>query len=206
MIKMLEDMTGRNAREIKLDDPDTMRIFKTPEPIGIEKGDPIVGDTGTIGIPEFGTGFTRQMLCDTQPDKFDTLVRLSGFSHGTDVWLGNAKDLILSGTANISQTIGCRDDIMLYLISMGMPEKRAFKIMESVRKGRGLPEGAEDEMTGRLGAGLVYRLLQEDKVSLPKGTRRGVCYDGVPYCMVQSTRASGFLQRVFLPPQSEGRI
>lgn len=146
MIKMLEDMTGRNAREIKLDDPDTMRIFKTPEPIGIEKGDPIVGDTGTIGIPEFGTGFTRQMLCDTQPDKFDTLVRLSGFSHGTDVWLGNAKDLILSGTANISQTIGCRDDIMLYLISMGMPEKRAFKIMESVRKGRGLPEGAEDEM------------------------------------------------------------
>ena len=87
------------------------------------------------------------MLCDTQPEKFDTLVRLSGFSHGTDVWLGNAKDLILSGTADVNQTIGCRDDIMLYLISKGMPEKRSFKIMESVRKGRGLPEGAEEEMT-----------------------------------------------------------
>ena len=86
------------------------------------------------------------MLVDTQPDQFDTLIRLSGFSHGTDVWLGNAKDLILSGTATVGQAIGCRDDIMLYLIKCGMPEKRAFKIMEAVRKGRGLPEGAEQEM------------------------------------------------------------
>ena len=147
MIRMLEDATGVNAKEILLDDPETMMIFKSPEPLGLERGDPIIGETGSIGIPEFGTGFTRQMLCDTQPEKFDTLVRLSGFSHGTDVWLGNAKDLILSGTADISQTIGCRDDIMLYLISKGMPEKRSFKIMESVRKGRGLPEGAEEEMT-----------------------------------------------------------
>ncbi len=147
MIRMLEDATGENAKEIRLDDPETMMIFKSPQPLGLDFGDPIVGNTGSIGIPEFGTGFTRQMLCDTQPDKFDTLVRLSGFSHGTDVWLGNAKDLILSGTADISQTIGCRDDIMLYLISKGMPEKRSFKIMESVRKGRGLPDGAEEEMT-----------------------------------------------------------
>ena len=80
------------------------------------------------------------------PTRFDTLVRLSGFSHGTDVWLGNAKDLIVSGTASVDQAIGCRDDIMLYLISCGMPEKRSFKIMEAVRKGRGLPEGAEQEM------------------------------------------------------------
>ena len=83
---------------------------------------------------------------DTMPDRFDTLVRLSGFSHGTDVWLGNAKDLIVSGTASVSQAIGCRDDIMNYLISCGMPDKRSFKIMESVRKGRGLPPGAEEEM------------------------------------------------------------
>ncbi|MBE6982528.1 MAG: PolC-type DNA polymerase III, partial [Ruminococcaceae bacterium] len=79
-------------------------------------------------------------------DKFDFLVRISGYTHGTDVWLGNAKDLIVSGTARVDQTIGCRDDIMIYLISCGMPEKRSFKIMESVRKGRGLPDGAEEEM------------------------------------------------------------
>jgi DNA polymerase-3 subunit alpha (Gram-positive type) len=146
MIKMLEDLTGSNAREIPLDDPETMAIFKSPEPLSLQRGDAVIGETGSIGIPEFGTGFTRQMLVDTQPDKFDTLVRLSGFSHGTDVWLGNAKDIILNGVATIGDTIGCRDDIMLYLISKGMEEKAAFKIMESVRKGRGLPEGAEDKM------------------------------------------------------------
>ncbi|MCF0120071.1 MAG: PolC-type DNA polymerase III, partial [Oscillospiraceae bacterium] len=94
MIKMLEDMTGHNAREIALDDPETMGIFTSPRPLGLEPGDPIVGDTGTLGIPEFGTAFTRQMLCDTQPTDFDTLIRLSGFSHGTDVWAGNIRDLI----------------------------------------------------------------------------------------------------------------
>ncbi|MBE6948368.1 MAG: PolC-type DNA polymerase III [Ruminococcaceae bacterium] len=146
MIKMLEDMSGEDAKKIALDDPETMGIFKSAIPLGLTDDDPIIGKTGTIGIPEFGTGFTRQMLCDTKPECFDTLVRLSGFSHGTDVWLGNAKDLILSETASISETIGCRDDIMLYLISKGMNERRAFKIMEAVRKGRGLPEGAEDEM------------------------------------------------------------
>jgi len=146
MIKMLEDLTGVNAREIPLDDPETMAIFKTPEPLGLPKGDEIIGETGSIGIPEFGTDFTRQMLADTRPETFDTLIRLSGFSHGTDVWLGNAKDLILNGTASISETIGCRDDIMLYLISKGMDEKFAFKIMESVRKGKGLPDGAEEKM------------------------------------------------------------
>ena len=146
MIKMLEDMTGVDARGIRLDDPETMAIFKSPEPLALARGDAIIGETGSIGIPEFGTGFTRQMLCDTQPENFDTLVRLSGFSHGTDVWLGNAKDIILSGTATIGQTIGCRDDIMLYLISKGIDERFAFKIMEAVRKGRGLPEGAEDKM------------------------------------------------------------
>ena len=146
MIRLLEDLTGVNAKEIPLDDPETMAIFRSPEPLGLASGDPIIGETGSIGIPEFGTDFTRQMLVDTKPERFDTLVRLSGFSHGTDVWLGNAKDLILSGTAGVNETIGCRDDIMLYLISQGIPEKRSFKIMEAVRKGRGLPEGAEQEM------------------------------------------------------------
>ena len=145
MIRMMEDLTGVNAQEIPLDDKDTMSIFCSSKVLGFEN-DPILGPTGACAIPEFGTSFVRGMLLDTKPDKFDILVRLSGFSHGTDVWLGNAKELITSGTATVSQAIGCRDDIMLYLISCGMPEKRSFKIMESVRKGRGLPEGAEDEM------------------------------------------------------------
>ena len=146
MIKMLEDLTGVDARGIKLDDPDTMSIFTSPARLGLPENDDIIGATGSIGIPEFGTDFTRQMLCDTKPQNFDTLVRLSGFSHGTDVWLGNAKDLILSGKATVSETIGCRDDIMLFLISKGMDNRYAFKISESIRKGYGLPDGAEDEM------------------------------------------------------------
>ena len=150
MIRMLEDMTGVDAKKIPLDDPETMGIFKSPEPLGLPDDDPIIGKTGSIGIPEFGTSFTRQMLVDTQPDGFDMLVRLSGFSHGTDVWLGNAKDLILSGTASVKETVGCRDDIMLFLISKGMEPKVAFKIMEAVRKGKvkkgGFQEGWVEKM------------------------------------------------------------
>ena len=145
MIRMMEDLTGVDAKTIPLDDKDTMSIFTSSKVLGYED-DPILGPTGAVAIPEFNTRFTRGMLMDTMPTKFDTLCRLSGFSHGTDVWLGNAKDLILSKTATVDSTIGCRDDIMLYLISCGMPEKRSFKIMEAVRKGKGLPDGAEEEM------------------------------------------------------------
>ena len=145
MIRMMEDLTGVDAKTIPLDDKNTMSIFTSSKVLGYEN-DPILGPTGAVAIPEFNTRFTRGMLMDTKPTRFDTLVRLSGFSHGTDVWLGNAKDLILSGTATVDGTIGCRDDIMVYLISCGLPEKRAFKIMEMVRKGRGLPDGAEQEM------------------------------------------------------------
>ena len=145
MIRMMEDMTGVDAKTIPLDDKETMSIFTSSKVLGYED-DPILGPTGAVAIPEFNTRFTRGMLLDTMPTRFDTLLRLSGFSHGTDVWLGNAKDLITSKTATVDQAIGCRDDIMIYLISCGMPEKRSFKIMESVRKGRGLPDGAEEEM------------------------------------------------------------
>ncbi len=145
MIRMMEDVTGVDAKTIPLDDKDTMSIFTSSKVLGYED-DPILGPTGAVAIPEFNTRFTRGMLLDTMPSRFDTLCRLSGFSHGTDVWLGNAKDLITSKTATVDSTIGCRDDIMIYLISCGMPEKRSFKIMEAVRKGRGLPEGAEEEM------------------------------------------------------------
>lgn len=145
MIRMMEDMTGVDAKTIPLDDKRTMSIFTSSKELGYEN-DKLLGPTGAVAIPEFNTKFTRGMLMDTMPERFDTLLRLSGFSHGTDVWLGNAKDLITSKTATVDQAIGCRDDIMLYLISCGMPEKRSFKIMEAVRKGRGLPEGAEQEM------------------------------------------------------------
>ena len=145
MIRMMEDMTGVDAKTIPLDDKGTMSIFTTSKILGYEN-DKILGPTGAVGVPEFNTRFTRGVLLDTMPEKFDFLVRICGYTHGTDVWLGNAKDLINSKTATVDQTIGARDDIMLYLISCGMPDKRAFKIMESVRKGRGLPPGAEEEM------------------------------------------------------------
>lgn len=145
MIRYMEDLTGVDAKTIPLDDPKTMSIFTSSKVLGYED-DKILGPTGAVAVPEFNTRFTRGVLLDTMPDKFDTLLRISGYTHGTDVWLGNAKDLIMSGTAKPHETVGCRDDIMIYLISMGLPEKRSFKIMEAVRKGRGLPEGAEEEM------------------------------------------------------------
>ena len=149
MIKMLEDLTGVNARAIPLDDPDTMSIFTSSKVLGFEN-DEILGPTGAVAIPEFNTRFTRGMLMDTMPKDFNTLVRLSGFSHGTDVWLGNARELIVSGTASVLETVGCRDDIMLYLISMGLDPKMSFKIMEAVRKGKvkkkGFEEGWEEAM------------------------------------------------------------
>ena len=143
MIRMLEDLTGVNARTIPLDDPDTMSIFTSSKVLGFENDD-LLGPTGAVAIPEFNTRFTRQMLIDTQPKDFNTLVRLSGFSHGTDVWLGNARELIVSGTASVLETVGCRDDIMLYLISMGLDPKISFKIMEAVRKGKVKKGGFQD--------------------------------------------------------------
>ncbi len=145
MIRMMEDMTGVDAKTIPLDDQGTMSIFTSSKILGYEN-DKLLGPTGAVGVPEFNTRFTRGVLLDTMPENFDFLVKICGYTHGTDVWLGNAKDLINSKTARVDQTIGARDDIMLYLISCGMPEKRAFKIMESVRKGKGLPPGAEEEM------------------------------------------------------------
>ena len=151
MIRMLEDATGINAREIPLDDPETMRIFTSPEPLGLTDDDPIIGHTGTIGVPEFGTPFTRQMLVDTQPKAFATLIRLSGFSHGTDVWAGNIHDLVVKDNIPTDDCVGCRDDIMLTLIDKGMDPKRAFKFMEAVRKGaihkgKPWPDGIVEEM------------------------------------------------------------
>ncbi len=151
MIRMMEDLTGVDAKQILLSDPDTMSIFLSPAVLGLPEDDPIIGQTGSIGIPEFGTGFTKQMLVETKPKQFDTLVRLSGFSHGTDVWAGNIRDLIVDGVATVNETIGCRDDIMIYLIAKGMAPALAFKTMEAVRKGKvkksgSFPGDAEQQM------------------------------------------------------------
>ena len=140
MIRMLQDLTGKDPTTIPLDDPKVMSLFKNTEALNISP-DQIGGcKLGALGIPEFGTDFAMQMLIDTQPTSFSDLVRIAGLSHGTDVWLGNAQTLIQEGKATISTAICTRDDIMLYLIQMGVEPSLAFTIMESVRKGKGLKE------------------------------------------------------------------
>ena len=176
MIRMMEDMTGVDAKTIPLDDKGTMSIFTSSKILGYEN-DKLLGPTGAVGVPEFNTRFTRGVLLDTLPDKFDFLVRICGYTHGTDVWLGNAKDLINSKTATVDQTIGARDDIMIYLISCGMPDKRAFKIMESVRKGRGLPPGAEEEMVAAGVPDWYITSCKKIKYLFPKA-------HAVAYCMM----------------------
>ncbi len=136
MIRMLQDMTGRDPLTIPLDGADVMSLFQNTEALGITPDQ--IGGTklGCLGIPEFGTDFAMQMVIDAKPQAFSDLVRISGLSHGTNVWLGNAQDLIMSGTATISTAICTRDDIMLYLIQMGVESEKSFKIMEAVRKGQ----------------------------------------------------------------------
>lgn len=137
VIKELEDLTGLNASTISLSDKNTMKLFSGVEPLGVES-EAIDSTVGTYGIPEFGTRFVRQMLEVTRPTTFSELVRISGLSHGTDVWLNNAQDLIENGTASLNEVICTRDDIMTYLIHKKMDKQQAFKIMEKVRKGKGL--------------------------------------------------------------------
>ena len=146
MIRRLEDLTGVDAKSIKLDDKDVMALFHGTEILGIKPEDIGGIPLGSLGIPEFGTDFVIQMLVDTDPQSFSDLVRISGLSHGTDVWLGNAQTLIEEGKTKLSTAICCRDDIMVYLIHMGLDKEQSFTIMESVRKGKGLKPEWEEEM------------------------------------------------------------
>ncbi len=135
MLRMLQDLTGVDVLSIPLDDKDVMSIFSSTDILGVTS-EQILSEVGTYGVPEFGTKFVMDMLVETRPTTFAGLVKISGLSHGTDVWRGNAQELIKSGTCKFSEVIGCRDDIMVYLSYHGLAPKDAFKIMEFVRKGK----------------------------------------------------------------------
>ncbi|NLB42049.1 MAG: PolC-type DNA polymerase III [Clostridiales bacterium] len=145
VIRMLEDITGVDAKTIVLGEETTMKLFSGTEPLKVSP-DKINSPVGTFGVPEFGTQFVRQMLVDTKPTTFAELIRISGLSHGTDVWLNNAQELIRNDVATLPEVICTRDDIMIYLISRGLEPTMAFKIMESVRKGKGLTPEMEEAM------------------------------------------------------------
>ena len=142
MIRMLFDITGIDPTKVPLDDKETMSIFSSTDALGVTP-EQIKSKVGSYGIPEFGTKFVRGMLVDTKPTTFDELIRISGLSHGTDVWLGNAQSLIEEGTVTLNEAICCRDDIMIYLIKKGVPPQHSFKIMETVRKGKALKDPAK---------------------------------------------------------------
>ena len=134
-LRMIQDLTKMDITKVPLDDKKTMDIFLSPEPLGVTK-EQIMCETGTLGVPEFGTPFTIGMLVDTKPTTFSELIKISGLSHGTDVWLGNAQELIRNNVVPFKEVIGCRDDIMVYLMYNGLKPIKAFKIMEFVRKGK----------------------------------------------------------------------
>ena len=145
VIRMLRDLTGIDPVTVPMGDPDTMSLFTGTEALGVTP-EAINSPVGTFAVPEFGTKFVRQMLVDTKPTTFSELVRISGLSHGTDVWLNNAQDLVRQGICTLKDAICTRDDIMVYLIHHGVENAKAFKIMESVRKGKGLTDEFEEIM------------------------------------------------------------
>jgi DNA polymerase-3 subunit alpha (Gram-positive type) len=167
VIKMLEDLTGRDPKTIPFDDAQTMSLFSSTQALNLTP-DELGSTVGTFGIPEFGTKFVRQMLDDTKPKTFSELVRISGFSHGTDVWLNNAQDLIKAGTAKLSEAISARDDIMVYLIHRGVDPQDAFKIMEGVRKGKGVKPDDVAKMRAKNVPDWYIESCQKIKYMFPK--------------------------------------
>ena len=168
MLHMLEELTGINFKDIPLDDWGVRSLFSSPEALGVTRED-ILCTTGTYGVPEFGTGFVRGMLDDTHPSTMEELLRISGLSHGTDVWLGNARDLITSGTAALSECVCCRDDIMNALMAQGVAPKMAFTTMESVRKGKGLKPEMEAAMREKHVPEWFIDSCKKIKYMFPKG-------------------------------------
>lgn len=167
VIKQLEDLTGVRAGSVKMGDKTTMKIFSGLEPLGIP-AEVINSTVGTFGIPEFGTRFVRQILETTRPSTMSELIRICGLSHGTDVWLNNAQELVQSGQAQLNDVICTRDDIMLYLIQLGMDPQKAFKIMENVRKGKGVNHEEEEHMLNCSTPGWYVDSCRKIKYMFPK--------------------------------------
>ncbi|MBQ3705070.1 MAG: PolC-type DNA polymerase III [Clostridia bacterium] len=168
MMHELEKLTGVNFQEVPLDDPGVRSLFTSPMALGV-KEEEILCNTGTYGVPEFGTEFVRGMLADTMPRTMEELLRISGLSHGTDVWLGNAKDIINAGIAPLSECVCCRDDIMNYLMERGVKPKTAFSTMESVRKGKGLKPEMEQAMNEAGVPEWFMESCRKIKYMFPKG-------------------------------------
>ena len=168
MMHELEGLTGINFRDVPLDDPGVRSLFTSPEALGVTTED-ILCNTGTYGVPEFGTGFVRGMLEETKPHTMEELLRISGLSHGTDVWLENAQEIIAAGTATLSECVCCRDDIMNYLIDKGVKPKLAFTTMESVRKGKGLKPEMEQAMIEQQVPDWFMDSCKKIKYMFPKG-------------------------------------
>lgn len=168
VLHMLAEITGIPTEAVPLDDPAVRSLFSSPEALGVTRED-IDCTTGTFGVPEFGTSFVRAMLDDTKPSTMEELVRISGLSHGTDVWSGNAQELVRSGTAKLSECVCCRDDIMNYLIDKGVAPKMAFTTMESVRKGKGLKPEMEQAMIDQHVPQWFMDSCKKIKYMFPKG-------------------------------------
>ena len=171
MLKKLQDLTGIAPQQVPLWDRTVfgriLSLFQSPDTLGVT-AEQISVPTGTLGIPEFGTRFVRQMLVDTRPSTMEELIRISGLSHGTDVWVGNAQDIIKSGTAPLRQCVCTRDDIMNQLIALGVDSKMAFDIMESVRKGKGLKPNMEQAMIDANTPGWFIECCKKIKYMFPK--------------------------------------
>jgi len=176
ILRMLQDLTGIDPKTLPLNDAAVLSLFTSPDALGVNREE-LECEVGSYGLPEFGTKFVRQMLVDTQPKTFSDLVRISGLSHGTDVWLNNAQYFIKEGYTTLRDCISTRDDIMVYLIYQGLPEKDAFVIMEKVRKGKGLSPENEEQMREHKVPEWYIESCKKIKYMFPKG-------HAVAYCMM----------------------
>lgn len=194
-IRMLQDLSGIDPKTIPTDDKEVMKLFGSTESLGVKPAD-IDSKTGTLGIPEFGTRFVRQMLEQTKPTTFSELVQISGLSHGTDVWLGNAEELIKNDICSLAEVIGCRDDIMVFLIYQGLDSSLAFQIMESVRKGKGLTEDMEAAMIENKVPNWYIDSCKKNQIYVPESPCCGLCAYGCKDCLLQSPPPTVFLRNV----------